>query len=208
MLAADLGLPVPEPFLLEIDPALAVVVTEPRLQAVLHRSVRPTFASRKLPPGFMSWPINRPIPVDLRQTAVEIFAFDALIQNPDRRISNANLLFDGRNVAIFDHELAFATGMLFGWRPPWKLGALQSMLNAADGDRHVFLDGLRGHEPDLTRLIQAWTALTDFRVQEYRTALPPQWGDSGRAVDDALNLIVGVRDNIMLCVDEITRILA
>ncbi len=52
--------------------------------------------------------------------AAHIFAFDALIQNPDRRYSNQNLLTRGNNIFVYDHELAFSfLEAILPLRHPW-----------------------------------------------------------------------------------------
>jgi len=42
------------------------------------------------------------------QDTTEIFAFDLMVQNPDRRKGKPNLLRKGDELAIFDHEMAFS----------------------------------------------------------------------------------------------------
>lgn len=52
--------------------------------------------------------MDKAIPDAMRQAAVTIFAFDALVQNPDRRFNNQNLLTRGDDIFVFDHEVAFS----------------------------------------------------------------------------------------------------
>ncbi len=46
--------------------------------------------------------------VTCKQLACEIFAFDALIQNPDRRMDKPNILWKGEELYIIDHEKGFS----------------------------------------------------------------------------------------------------
>jgi hypothetical protein len=206
MLAADLDLPVPEPLLVSFDNDFIQCL--PAAQAELAQRLRASspvaFGSSKLPPGFSVPPIGKTIPVAVRQQAAEIFAFDCLIQNPDRRPDNPNLLFDGRSFAIFDHELALITTGIIGWQPPWKVGSLQ----AINGDRHVLFAELSGRTYDLTRLEGAWQAITDQRLENYRKALPVEWVDDAGAAGQALGFIAELRDNIRPALAEIVRVLA
>lgn len=206
MLAADLDLPVPEPLLVEFD-AEFVELIKHRDEALAERagrSVPVAFGSSKLPPGFTLLPRDKGIPQTLRAQAAEIFAFDALIQNPDRRPENPNCLLDGRSFAIFDHELAFITTGLIGWRPPWQPGALDGMTGP---NRHVFHAALQGYTPDFNRLMGAWRALSDARLQEYRQALPPVWQGDGRVIDETLGYLASVRDNIEPALAEVARVM-
>ena len=80
-----------------------------------RRSNPVAFGSKHLPPGYTSWPVGKAIPKDALATAAEIFAFDVLIVNDDRRPVNPNCLFGGSSPAIYDHEMAFSPrGLLAG----------------------------------------------------------------------------------------------
>jgi len=206
MLAADLDLPVPEPVVAAYDDALieALPVTEQAVAERLRSSTRAAFGSVKLPAGFSSLPIGKSIPVAVRQHAAEVFAFDCLIQNPDRRPQNPNLLFDGRSLAIFDHEFAFMTTGIIGWQPPWQTGALRGVGPTA----HVLFSTLSGRRYDWARLQGAWAAISDARLAEYRAVLPPEWAADAGVADAALALIAQVRDNIRPALAEVSRVLA
>ncbi len=53
---------------------------------------------------------------DKRSRALSVFIFDALIQNPDRRIDKPNVLEDSKDFYLIDHDLAlsFFGGMIVG----------------------------------------------------------------------------------------------
>ena len=106
MLAADLDLPVPEPFLVRLDPEFVATIPDQTVAEIARRSNPVAFGSKSLPPGFTSWPVGKSVPKDALNIAAEVFAFDALIANADRRRENPNCLFSGTNLAILDHELA------------------------------------------------------------------------------------------------------
>jgi hypothetical protein len=208
VLAADLDLPVPEPLLVDFDSEFSELI-RPSLPALGRRiaeSAPVAFGSSKLPPGFTVMPTGKPLPTALRGQAAEILAFDALIQNSDRRPENPNCLLDGRTFAIFDHELAFLTHGIIGWRPPWKLGALDDMMKGVA--RHVFLQDLKGKPADLDRLKGAWRSISDARLAEYRQALPSAWAHDDGVADEALGYVAQVRDNIDLAIAEVMRVLS
>jgi hypothetical protein len=130
------------------------------------------------------------------------------VQNPDRRPDNPNLEFRGETFAIFDHEMALVTeGVLF-WRPPWEPGSL-----AASGapDRHILRQRLRGSAPDFARLIGAWEAIDDTRLEAYGNAIPREWTQSPQTVQTmqtALGFLRDLRDHLRPAMQEITRTLA
>lgn len=207
MLAADLDLPIPEPVLVEFD-AEFIGLIRSRDAALVERianSAPLAFGSSKLPPGFAPLPRGKSVPQTLRAGAAEIFAFDALIQNPDRRPENPNCLLDGRSLAIFDHELAFVIHGIIGWRPPWEVGGLDMIKGAS---RHVFFAELQGKPNDFSRMMGAWQAVSDARLHEYRQALPLAWADGGNVADEILGYVARVRDNIEPALAEVARVLS
>lgn len=205
MLAADLGLPVPEPYLVMLEPEFITGLPDPQVAEMARRSSPIAFGSKHLPPGYTSWPEGKAIPKDAVATAVEIFAFDALIVNPDRRRENPNCLFNGATLAIYDHELAFFTDAVIGWQPPWKAGSLEALRRPGC---HLFSEQLRGKALNLDRLAGAWLAISDARLDAYRTAIPQAWNSAVAQVDQALRHIAQVRDNIDQALNEVRRVLA
>ena len=206
LLAADLDLPVPEPFLVTLEPEFIAGLPDEIVAAMARRSSPVAFGSKHLPPGYTSWPTGKAIPKDAIATAAEIFAFDALIVNEDRRPVNPNCLFSGSSLAIYDHEMAFpSTEGIIGWEPPWKIGSLESFKQTR---RHLFSEQLCGRAVNFDRFAGAWLAITDERLAAYRVALPVAWNSSGQYADQALRYIGQVRDNIEAALQEVRRVIA
>lgn len=205
MLAADLGLPIPEPMVVAFDDGFIDLVSnsDAPLADRMRLSSHLAFGSCKLPPGFTTLPIGARISDELRSQAAEIFAFDCLIENPDRRPDNPNLMSNGRSLAIIDHELAFMTAILF-WQPVWKPGSLGTQGRGP----HALFQGLKGRPYDFARLAEAWAAVSEQRLDLYRAALPAEWLQAGDAADGALALIADVRDHIRPALAEVARVLA
>ncbi|MCA3069436.1 MAG: hypothetical protein ING90_08630 [Rhodocyclaceae bacterium] len=210
MLAADLGLPVPECFCVTLSPEFVAAVSTMYSAdgAALAAAVPIGFGSTMLPNGFAAWMPERRVPMSMQQAAAEIYAFDLLIQNPDRRPENPNLQVKGERFAIFDHELAFVTeGVLF-WAPPWTPGALNATGSVGT---HLLFPSLRGTRPDLTRLATAWEAIDDERLTAYRASLPPQWTASTQAAhtaDTVIDFLHDLRQHIGPAMREILRTLS
>ena len=204
MLAADLGLPVPEPFLVQLDQKFIETWCDTEVHELAKKSVQVGFGSKKLPYGFTTWPVDKAIPPHLRTTATEILAFDVLTLNDDRRPENPNCLCDGKSFAIIDHELCFITEGVIGRKPPWEPGALEYMVRPR---AHLFSDMLRGRDVNLDRFAGAWEGITDARLAEYRAALSPEWANDHGVAEKTLGYIAQVRDNIQAAVAEIRRVL-
>jgi len=190
MLAADLDLPVPKPFLVEVAPNFVVGENKPELAAIARKSAGLNFGSQRLPLGVSTWPKDKPIPVLLRPLAAEIFALDVLIQNPDRRRDNPNLLWSGDELFLCDHEQAFSFLVgLIGWQPPWT-GQGADFLR-----HHVFFQQLAGFQHDWSRLTGALDALTDTRLGEYIEAVPNEWRSNNKTAEEIAEYLRNARQN-------------
>jgi hypothetical protein len=108
-LAAHFGIGAPEPALVWIEAPFAALIAEsqPSRAARMRSSVGLNFGTRQLN-DVTIWPVDRAIPEAMWQAAVNIFSFDALIENPDRRTGNPNLFSRGDDFLVYDHEMAFS----------------------------------------------------------------------------------------------------
>jgi hypothetical protein len=202
-LAADLGLPIPEAFVVELSPDFVEAVPDARQQARFARSLPFAFGSKLITGQWSNWNDGTPISVSLLDTAAAIFCFDAIVQNPDRRGVNTNCLTKDGDVRIFDHELAFTHELMLFWKAPWAIGGLKSLETPG---AHIFRAGLAGRAINFAPIRSAWQALSDDRIQSYWEALPNEW--QLPAAGSALTLIRDARDNIDGCLTEIQRVLA
>jgi hypothetical protein len=191
LLARDLDLTVPEPFIVEIEPDFHEGVPDIELSERFRNSPGANFGSRYLGVGYITWPQERSIPGSLMQDAIDIFAFDMIIQNPDRRKDKPNLLRKGDELAIFDHEMAFS--FLYALGPdehPWE-GRGMGFAKA-----HVFYNGLKGHNVSMERIQGALEAIDDHRFGTYVDAIPGEWrSDSGGASERIQEYLKQARDN-------------
>ncbi|MBI5770211.1 MAG: hypothetical protein HZA93_20715 [Verrucomicrobia bacterium] len=201
MIAADLDLPVPEPFLVDVAGEFAATIpesSERHKQAKRHAlaSIGLNFGSRKLPPGFGVYPKNKRLPKSLETTAAEILALDYFLANPDRVVANPNCLIKGNQIAIYDHELSLMTDGLIGWLPPWEVGGIVLPKNLNERQQHIFLEEVRGSEPDFSRFVGAFEGISDARLEEYRAAIPPNWIGDGRSLNTMLDYVRSLRQNL------------
>lgn len=203
-LAADLRLPVPKPWLVEIPPEIISVVADAEIADKLRRSSPVAFGSTRST-GFSAWSTGQRLSDTMRPAAAGILLFDAIIQNPDRRAENPNCLVRGNDLRIIDHELAFAHRLMLLWQAPWILGGMREFETPG---KHIFVHELRGVPFDFDEIKSRWIALSDERLREYERAIPPEWAAARADIDAALTLIAGARDNIDACIRELGRILA
>jgi len=204
-LAGDLGLPIPTPYLLDITPNWAASVTDAAMRANIQRSAPVAFGSSFAGTQFSAWNDGTTLRPAMVPLALATFVFDAIIQNPDRRSSNPNCLVRGDTFRIFDHELAFAHGLIVEWKPPWTPGSLQLLEQPGF---HIFRRKLRGKNLDFLSVKESWMRIPDSRIDAYAAAIPPDWTQASADVASAIALIKDARDHIDCCVAEIQRVLA
>ena len=203
-LAADLGLPVPKPYLLNIGPAWVGTIPDAPYRAAVGRSGSVAFGSTHVGTGYRLWTSHDRLSPDMLPVALATFCFDAFICNTDRRDGNPNCLVKTPSLRIFDHELTFIyKGVLF-WKEPWKVSALAAL---ATPGQHIFHAKLKGQAIDLAPVRSAWAALSDAALARYKGAVPAAWSSADPAVDDAISLIRGVRDHIDDALAEVRRVL-
>lgn len=195
LLAADLGLSCPEPFLVLVEARFAEIIPDAEIRSLAGRSTGWNFGARRLPPGFATIPADRAIPVAQFKAAAEILAFDVFIANDDRRVCNPNCLVRGDELAIFDHEFAFFFDAIIGWKAPWQDGGIR--LSAADPKQcHVFFEGIRRKKIDFSRLSAAFHAISPQRLEDYGEALPPDWCKGNDHARRILNYLSELIENI------------
>lgn len=203
-LAADLGLPVPEPFLVEISSEFIDSIPDAQFRTKVATSNRIAFGSSHLTGQYSLWSNGSLLSDFMIPSAAAIMTFDGIIQNPDRRSDNPNCLTRGEELRIFDHELAFTHGMVIGWKAPWTIGGL-SVLETPGF--HIFKTSLQGKLIDYHPIRASWLSLTDERIASYGSSIPPEWSNASNFVASALQLVKNARDNIDACLTELDRVL-
>lgn len=204
-LAADLGLPVTEPFLVELDAEWIASIEDSATRQMLRESVPIAFGSKSAGAQWRIWTGTDVITEERKADALEILAFDAYIDNDDRNSRRPNCLLKGDEFRIIDHELAFKIRLKrFPVPEPWKPGYLDRLV-AAGG--HIFGAKLRRKVLDFEPVSQRWAHLTDERLQAYRTAVPPEWAPAHDAIEDALAHIHTIHDRLDACLAELQRVL-
>jgi hypothetical protein len=171
--AGHFGISAPEPALVTIEAAFADLVArlQPSQAARVCESSGLAFASRQLN-DVAIWPIDRPVPEAQVQAAVHIFAFDALIDNPDRSYKNPNLFTRGDEVFVFDHELAFSFLLAIQLSPtPWRLDGKTYL------DDHVFGRCLKSKSIELGTFEAALANLPAVALDGIVAEIPEEWNN-------------------------------
>ncbi len=116
------------------------------------------------------------------------------------------MLTNGKNFAIFDHELGLMTDLNLFWKEPWQINALHG---ARPPQEHVYFGHLRGRKAyELDQLSTRLAALTNERINEYICALPPSWAAEAEICTKAGTFIMALRDNLVPAGTELKRALS
>lgn len=176
LLAHDLGLDVPTPAVVEVPVGFDAVVADPAVAAAVKASPGLNFGSVLLD-AFTPWPADRPLIGPMRDRAAVIFAFDALIQNPDRRIDGvtSNLWSRSDTIGVFDHEMALRFLYLSLGAPPCPWIPADQISSFDFLKRHVFFSSLRGRPIDLGAFEDGLGKLSKTRINGYFKAIPKEW---------------------------------
>lgn len=200
-LASHFGLLSPLPALVTMDGSFTELIAgiDSAKADVVRASAGLNFGTKALI-GYNTWPVDKHIPESLWSTAVKIFAFDALLQNPDRRYANPNLLTRGDEIMVFDHEVAFSFLLdIFPSTEPWLL-AEQTYL-----EQHVFFRQLKSQEIDLEEFTERLKNLSDQALDDMFADVPVEWKNDNEArIDSHLSTI---RDHAEEFAEQIRRFL-
>jgi hypothetical protein len=186
-LADDLGLQVPQAAVVDIPAGFDAIIAEQNLAAMVKSSPGLNFGSVNLGAGFTTWPPDRNLVGAQRDQAADIFAFDTLIQNPDRRAVNPNVWARSDKLGVYDHEQAFsflALPIIGGAPKPWQAAKQAARFQFLE--QHIFYRSLRGGRLDFGPFQEKLGQLTDVQIQRYAEALPAEW----RSQDDFADKIM------------------
>jgi hypothetical protein len=201
LLANYLAVQCPRPVVVSIEEDLARIVQDqlagdPRRARIISDSIGLNFGSQFLV-NLTVWPVDKGIPQLMLEAAVNVYAFDALIQNPDRAFNNPNLGSRGDDLFVFDHEMAFSFLLdIFPTQTPWRLEHEVYL------DRHVFARTLKG-VPFSVDFLQLLKTLTPEVLGEFSRQIPNEWRcDDLQRIETHVGLI---RDHADEFAEEVRR---
>jgi hypothetical protein len=194
-MAMELGLPVAEPALVNLSHEFVETVLRGKdSYAVASQSEGINCASVYYSGYTNIADIDDILKGTLLETAQQIYVFDIFIANTDRGHQKPNIVFNGTDFLLYDHELAFSFSLILSFLrnpTPW-------ILNDADRElysKHIFYKPLKKQKPDLAEQVSRLQCFnTAFWDKVYAT-LPPEWIDEKvRGIAEHLQAIVKNHD--------------
>ena len=171
LLALRLGLRTPVPAVVKLDQSLANATPKSEVATKIRDSVGLNFGSFNLTPSYITWPIDARVPLALRQPALDVMAFDALIENVDRRREKPNLLWKGDEIVVIDHELAFSFVRTIGAKAaPFEYDGLNFLTH------HPLFAGLKGYSVALDRFVGELKSLDRPTLESLFEGAPREFG--------------------------------
>lgn len=201
-LADYFGLSRPTPALIQLEPKLAKLIASafPAKAGIIEGSVGLNFGTEVLV-GYSTWPVDKQIPQVMSRAAAHLFAFDALLQNPDRRHINPNLLTSGDSMMVLDHELAFSFILdILPSSEPWRLEGQRYL------EEHVFYRQLKSKVVDLGEFSAKLNGLSGSVLEEIFADIPSEWNNE--EVPKICQHLQSVRSHAEEFAEQIRRFLA
>ena len=173
LLGIIFGLTIPQPVIIYISSDFPNCIYDSELKNRLQNSQGNNFGSTRIQTG--AFPFMN-VPNNLIPQALQVFAFDALIQNSDRRSENPNMFQTPTGYILFDHELAFPFSRpadTFNFtQDAWELTSGPNLFVLRNHAMYKFLK----HETVIleefeSRLGELNAEILDIIVQR----LPPEW---------------------------------
>lgn len=204
-IAAELGFSVPEPVIIHISEDL-VETMKGRHDNFLFasRSIGFNFGTVLQTGGYQEVIAGQTMSRELRTKLFEIFALDMFWENPDRRTDKTNFLSNGKDLLIYDHELAFSfTQVLsFARNPqPWLIteADMQWVSN------NYCYNLLKGNSFDFSNFAGRLSCLNDQFWEKAIAQIPNEWqSEDFTTIKSYLNTIIENRDQF---VSELNRVL-
>ncbi|MEJ0056019.1 MAG: HipA family kinase [Bacteroidota bacterium] len=196
-IAMELELPVTLPVAINVSIDFINLLKGENEYIVASKSAGPNFGTLYVD-NFQTFAINQDIPNMLLDSALEIFAFDVLIGNADRSHEppkKPNILTNGKELLIFDHELAF--GFIFDLpfvrnKQPWVIRDIDKLWI----EKHCLFRSLKGLKFEEHNLVHKFARLDDAFWDRCWELLPTTWKDKEQfeIIKAFLSQIVSNRD--------------
>lgn len=153
--------------------------------------------------GYSTIPISQDLNNHQLAFAQTIFVFDVLIQNPDRTNEKPNLMTNGNEIVIFDHELAFGFVFdIFNNPNPWEIrDADYEWIN-----RHCLLPKIKGKAFDFDGFSDRFNNLDDKFWEVAWSLIPPDWKND--QFEKIRNHFTIIKENKEAFISELKKILS
>jgi hypothetical protein len=183
--ARQMGIVTAPPCVVEVSEATASAVNRSLREQDLDFRISAGFAAGcDFIPGLSPWTLDQPVGERLQHQAGQLFTFDQLSQNPDRRREKVNCALTNNGLLAFDFELCFSHCFLVligqAPAPAWKPS------NANLAKSHLFYTEVKS-KPPTEAMIRDWArSLSREWWTGVRAGLPEPWHDAADVIGEHL----------------------
>jgi hypothetical protein len=187
VVARELGVHVPDPFVVKIGTGFAGALPAGALRSDAVASTDTAFGCRYLS-GYVEWSPPAGVHAEQCDAASQLFAFDILAHNYDRKATNPNLMVKREDILAIDHDLAFE----FVYPPGRVDPGTDPRRDVVD--THAFRVPLKGRLSGLTEFREKVGQLSDEWLRSLESVTPGEWkAGRGRTVLDSILAVVALR---------------
>lgn len=141
---------------------------------------------------------------NLIEQAKTIFMFDMFIANADRGAGKPNVLSNGENLLVFDHELAFSFVDIISFLrnpKPWTIGAAEQEMY----EKHYFYPYFRKQEIDFTSETNKLTCFNHSFWDKAFNHIPEEWKTD--ELNEIKNHLDSIIENKSIFAEQLTKII-
>lgn len=188
VVARMMGVQTPRPAFVEISDAVARQVNDSLQSAGFKFEIKPGVAAGcELLRALAPFTVGQTLSLELRTQAIDLFIFDMLSQNADRRAEKVNCGLTKDGLVAFDFELCFAHLFvpLIGTqqRLPWEPS------NSMDARKHLFYREARSRPPESRYVADLVRRFTEQWRDEVMATVPTEWTrEASRIGEDLLSI--------------------
>jgi hypothetical protein len=211
LFALDIGLPAATPCLVKITPDFVNLLPDEtecdQLRVAMAHAPLVAFGSVQLEP-VRRWAVTDIVRKAQQRDATFLYLYDTIVENSDRALKNPNLLMSGLNFRVIDFGHSFQRcheGSAYGdGKKPWENGGIAN--HFAGNMQHIMYESVRQVEQEtLLAFTNALSGLTDAKILDYLSCLPPDWGQDTAC--KIIDYLLEARDHAHEFVDQARRVL-
>lgn len=193
-IAMEMEISVVEPAIVEIDQGFLEVLKGNDAWAIAGKSLGYNYGSSYIKEHstlvLQKGLNNKQLPF-----AQDVFAFDMFIQNTDRTNTKPNLLTNGEEITILDHEIAF--GFIFASFLPYRIWEMKEEHKGWMRD-HCLLPLIKGQSFDFEAFCEKFDNLTEAFWGRAFDLIPKGWrGEQFKEIKNKLTDISVNRDSFI-----------
>lgn len=171
LIAIQMGVKVAKPVIVNISKEFVDLLKDQELWKYANKSLGYNYGSEYIR-NFATILPTQELTSSQIPFAQTIFPFDVTIQNPDRTNEKPNMMTNGTEIVIYDHELAFSFVFnIFPNPESWRVQPADlEWIN-----KHILLSKVKGRDFDFNAFMKRFDNLDQNFWETVRGMIPQEW---------------------------------